>query len=166
MRLLTIFLMLIISTLNGRALIFTVDNINYSTTGSNTVEVVTGNYTGAKTIPSSVVYSDTTYTVNAIGNYAFYNCADLASITIPSSVTSLGLGAFRSCISLTTINVPSSVTSIGNFAFMDCFGLSSITIPSSVTSIGIEAFKGCSGLTSITILDLQTFSGQKVKLHS
>lgn len=33
-----------------------------------------------------------------IGNYAFYDCSGLTSITIPESVTSIGDGAFQDCI--------------------------------------------------------------------
>jgi hypothetical protein len=36
-------------------------------------------------------------TVTSIGNYAFYNCYGLTSVTIPSSVTSIGDVAFSGC---------------------------------------------------------------------
>ena len=42
----------------------------------------------------------------SIGNYAFYNCTSLASITIPSSVKSIGSSAFYGCTSLTSITLP------------------------------------------------------------
>ena len=89
--------------------------------------------------------------VTSIGNKAFYGCSGLTSLTIPSSVTSIGESAFSGCSGLTTLTIPSSVTSIGENAFHDCSGLTSLVIPSSVTSIGESAFSGCSGLTSLTI---------------
>ena len=89
--------------------------------------------------------------VTSIGEYAFYNCSGLTSITIPSSATSIGEYTFYNCSELTSITIPSSVTSIGECAFYNCYRLTSITIPSGVTSIGGSAFFGCSGLTSITI---------------
>ena len=55
--------------------------------------------------------------VTEIGEYAFYVCDSLTSITIPSSVTSIDMGAFEYCKSLTSVTIPSSVTSIGRFAF-------------------------------------------------
>ena len=88
---------------------------------------------------------------DVIGDYAFKNCSDLTSLTLPSSVTWIGEYAFKYCSGLTSLTLPSSVTSIGEFAFRYCSGLTSLTIPSGVTSIGIYAFHGCSGLTSLTL---------------
>ena len=86
------------------------------------------NYKGltSATIPTTVPYNGTTY-----------------------SVTSIGISAFYGCTSLTSITIPNSVTSIGNSAFYDCTGLTSITIPNSVTSIEVGAFDGCTGLTKV-----------------
>ena len=98
------------------------------------------------TIPSTVTYNGTTYSVTSIGDYAFDFCRSLTSITIPSSVTSIGDYAFMGCSSLTSVTIPNSVTSIGYSAFRGCSALTSITIPNSVTSIGDGTFYGCSSL--------------------
>ena len=89
--------------------------------------------------------------ITSIGNWAFYGCSGLTSITIPDGVTSIGQSAFHGCSGLTSITIGDGVTSIGPFAFEGCSGLTSITIPDGVTSILDDAFQDCSGLTSITI---------------
>ena len=99
-----------------------------------------------------VRYSDNEYTSNdKLGDYAFWGCSGLTSLTLPSGVTSIGRNAFDSCSGLTSMTISSSVTSIGGAAFGGCSGLTSLTIPSGVTEIGDEAFSGCSGLTSLSL---------------
>ena len=100
-------------------------------------------------IPSSVTFSDVTYKVTRIGDYAFYG-SSVTDVEIPNSITSFGEYAFYSCKGLTSIDIPNSVTSIGAWAFNFC-NFTSIDIPNSVTSIGRGAFQGCYSLTSIII---------------
>ena len=102
----------------------------------------------------SAYYSDRDdgfiYTSNdKLGDYVFYDCSGLTSLTIPSSVTEIGELAFLNCRGLTNFTIPSGVTKIGAGAFFCCYGLISLTIPSSVTAIGSQAFNACSELTSI-----------------
>ena len=99
------------------------------------------------------------YSVTTIEEGAFYNCYSLTSVTIPNSVTTIGWGAFRDCSGLTSLTIPYSVTAIGYAAFADCSSLTSVTIPYSVTAIGDCAFNGCSSLTSVTIPDSVTTIG-------
>ena len=125
-------------------------------------------YKGAITIPSTVTWTYTEnnrvyykyYSVTSIGYYAFFDCPDLTSVTIPNSVTSIGSNSFCGCTGLTNINIPNSVTSIEGDAFYGCTGLTNITIPGSVTHIGAFAFTNCDGLTSITIPNSVTSIGK------
>ena len=89
--------------------------------------------------------------ITSIGNYAFQDCWGLTSFVIPSKVTTIGVSAFLKCSGLTNLVIPSGVTEIVRNAFSGCSGLTSLNIPSSVTSIGESTFSGCSGLTSLVI---------------
>ena len=95
-------------------------------------------------------------------NRAFRNCSDLASVTIPDSVTSIGNLAFFGCSGLTSVTIPVSVTSIGDYAFYYCESLTDIVIPNSVTSIEGCAFLGCSDLRGTIIPDSVTSMGYHV----
>lgn len=114
----------------------------------------------------SAYYSDRDdgfiYTSNdKLGDYAFYGCSGLTSLTLPSSVTKIGCYALFNCIGLTSLTLPSSITEIGEHAFLNCRGLTNFTIPSGVTSIGSGAFFCCYGLISLTIPSSVTAIGSR-----
>jgi hypothetical protein len=89
--------------------------------------------------------------VTSIGSHAFSDCKSLTSIIIPSSVTTIGAGAFSHCISLTSIKLHYNLITIGEFAFGNCSALPSIVIPGSVTDIVDSPFPFCRALSSITV---------------
>ena len=91
----------------------------------------------------------------------FNYCSNLASVTIPSSVTSIGDLTFYECDSLTSVTIPNSVTSIGNEAFKWSNNIEQIIIPDSVELIGKEVFEGCNGLTSVVIGSSVTSIGEE-----
>ena len=111
---------------------FEVDGIYYNINGNeaSVSKSPNYNYSGSVTIPTTVTYSGVTYSVTAIGDYAFMDCYGLTSITIPNSVISIGYMAFDSCYRLTSITIPNSVTTIGNSVFSGCSGLTSIVVAS------------------------------------
>ena len=123
-------------------------------------------YTGDVTIPATVKSGETTYNVTSVGYWAFGNCSDLTSITIPNSVTSIDVFAFSGCSGLTSIQVETGNTTYDSRDNCNAIietatntliaGCQNTTIPNSVTSIGDEAFESCSGLTSFTIPNVLT----------
>ena len=102
-------------------------------------------------IPDFIENEGITYKVTEIEDYAFYNCSNLTSITLPESIISIKDYAFYNCSNLTSITLPESIISIKDYAFYNCSSLLNIVISDSVTSIGSSAFAYCSSLTSITI---------------
>ena len=83
---------------------------------------------------------------NNIPSYAFINCRNLTSVTLPNSLNLIYDDAFCGCSGLISITIPESVTSIGSGAFYGCSSLTSICIPNSVTNIGYGAFGFCDKL--------------------
>ncbi|PWM00115.1 MAG: hypothetical protein DBY04_01130 [Clostridiales bacterium] len=127
-------------------------------------------------ITSCLIYEQT----KVIAGGAFWECSNLMSIEIPSSVTSIGSSAFYNCSNLkyneydnglylgndqnpylalvytkatdiTSCLIHEQTKVIAGGAFSNCNSLTSIEIPLSVTSIGSNAFAGCERLTSIEI---------------
>lgn len=113
---------------------FTYNGIRYDivSSSSKTVEVAASTqsagsdgsvpYSGAVTIPETVKYSGSSYTVVGIGQSAFVNCAGVTSVKLPSTLTYIRKEAFNVCISLEEIEIPANVTSIG----YDVFGVTSV----------------------------------------
>lgn len=73
-----------------------------------------------------------------------------SSYTVPSSVTSVNNFAFADARHLASLTLPSGLTSIGGDAFSGS-SVASVTIPASVTSVGLDAFLDCEGLTQVNV---------------
>jgi len=129
-----------------------------------TVEVIDIDryFSGDLVIPERFIYESKTYKVVAIG-YGAFSCSDLASVTIPSSVTSIVTYAFNRCDEMTDIYVDQNNP---KFSSVDGFLCSkdgrkliccpagksgSLVIPGSVTEIEEYAFDFCKSMTSVTI---------------
>ena len=145
------------ATINSLTLSENISIINeYTFTGSNIENI---------TIPKNVKIIDT-YAFNdsqittltfeddslleEIKDYAFYNCDNLTSIILPSTLKTIGNNAFYSCENLEEITLSSSLEIIGDSAFEYCSSLTSINIPNNVEIIGSYAFRNCSSLATLT----------------
>ena len=132
--------------------------ITYETTSETTVCVIKGesNYAGNVVIPTSVSYNDVEYVVDAIGEYAFFECPNLESVEIPNSVQTIGGRAFENCSALASVTIGESVTRIGYDAFKRS-GLTSVVLPNSLEYIDYHAFDGCANLEYVSLgLSIQT----------
>lgn len=89
--------------------------------------------------------------IKEISRGSFEGASFLKSIYLPSSVTFIDQSAFYGCASLTTVDIPSpDLTYIGDSAFYQCRKLNSITIASTkLAYIGANAFYQCNGLTDV-----------------
>lgn len=79
-------------------------------------------------------------TVTMLARGAFYNQANLKSITLPKTLTYIKGCAFWGCTSLESVVIPDGVSTIEEYAFAECYSLKSVTIPKSVTLIGDRLF--------------------------
>ena len=66
--------------------------------------------------------------IKRIGNYAFMDCKNLLSTSLPEGLECIGSHAFSGCSSLISTTIPNSVVSIGNYAYSNCSSLSSVVI--------------------------------------
>ena len=98
--------------------------------------------------------------VTSIGDYAFCNCSNLKTITIPDGVTRIGKYAFYSCSSLENAAIPDSVDTIESYSFYSCSSLTEVTVPDGVTGIGDQAFRNCGSLKSVIIPESVKSIGQ------
>ena len=81
----------------------------------------------------------------SVGDYAFYYCVNVSSITVPGSVRSLGEGTFGNCSSLTKAVLNEGLEEIGEYAFQSSSGIRDIIIPASVKSVGKNGLRLSSG---------------------
>lgn len=123
------------------------------------VNTYSADYSGAIYIPSLVTYNRKMYSVTRIGNYAFNNCRDLTSVTIPESVRSIGYAAFDGCnnfreIRISNIEIWCNTTKSSvpmHDLYLNGELVTELVVPDMVTVIKRGAFYYCRSLTSIII---------------
>ena len=79
--------------------------------------------------------------VTTIGDYAFYGCENVTSVTLPDTVTQIGKLAFYGCKDLRTLTVPDSVLTVEDYAFAKA-GLQTIVFRGSAPVLGAGIFAG------------------------
>lgn len=88
-----------------------------------------------------------------IGDYAFYSCSGLNSVTFGNGLNTLGNGVFEDCVNMVQCKMQtfSDLSAIGERAFYNCRALNNIAIPVNVRAIGDYCFSGCDGLQTIDL---------------
>ena len=75
----------------------------------------------------------------AIGDYAFYECANIQSIALPEGLSKIGKCCFDGCENASIIHLPKGVTNISAYAFRDCgYNSHSLIVYYSGTSSELE----------------------------
>lgn len=115
------------------------------------------------TIPETVNYNGTTYTVTEIGEKALgsvtWGGCKVERIVLPSSIKKIGNEAFAFCLKLNSINLPEGLIEIGRRSFCATRALSKLYIPNSVRLIGDNAFMWgvAGGMTTTEMENLPLF---------
>ena len=86
---------------------------------------------------------------SSLGEGVFYGCSSLSSVSLSGGMSRIPSYTFFECYNLSSVSIPSSVRSIGESAF-DGAGIYSVDLPSGVTELGAKAFRN-THLTSFTL---------------
>ena len=88
-----------------------------------------------------------------IGNYAFYECTGLNSISFGNGIRVIGNYAFAGCGSLGDVSIPEvcSLGQIGDHAFYSCTNLTKFSLPINVKYVGDYAFAECKLLSDFVM---------------
>lgn len=84
---LTTLILSVLFSISASADVVTVDGIFYDISVTTATVTQGGNYSGDIVIPESITFENSIYSVTSIGDWAFYYCIGLTSVTIPNSVT-------------------------------------------------------------------------------
>lgn len=88
--------------------------------------------------------------ITDIGDFAFVDCVNLETLTLPESLVSLGDQTFIGCSKLKKINIPSKVNEIKRFVFQQT-DFTEFVIPEHLKRIGTCAFRLCSKLKTFKV---------------
>ena len=105
---------------------------------------------GEITIPATIKKGGISYPVTGVGDWAFYRCGALKTLTFSGSVDSIGNFAFYGCTALKTVTFSGNIDSIGREAFSHCNDLENVTFPGDVGIILDYAFRDCTALKNVT----------------
>lgn len=91
-------------------------------------------------------------TVEYIAPLAFYSNQSLTSLKM-TSVKEIGQSAFNNCYNLATLDLGNSIIYISKHAFYSCRSLTEITLPKSLKETGFGSFDFCTGLKQVYLFE-------------
>ncbi len=97
---------------------------------------------------TSVSFSDS---VKTIGDRAFENCKQLATVTFGQGLETIGRFAFDGAGISGKLTFPDSLKRIKDYAFSNCLGITEIDLPEGNATIEYGAFTGDTGVQKIKI---------------
>ena len=89
--------------------------------------------------------------ITYVGTRAFYDCSEMTSVSLPTTLETMGADVFMYCTGLTSVTIPDGVTFISGDFFLGCTSLKSVTLPDSLRDIGGCTFMYCTSLTSVRL---------------
>ena len=89
--------------------------------------------------------------ITYVGTWAFYDCSEMTSVSLPTTLETMGASVFMDCTSLTSVTIPDGVTFISGDFFRGCTSLKSVTLPDSLRETGGCTFMYCTSLTSVRL---------------
>ena len=89
--------------------------------------------------------------ITYVGTWAFYDCSEMTSVSLPTTLETMGASVFMDCTSLTSVTIPAGVTFISGDFFRGCTSLKSVTLPDSLRETGGCTFMYCTSLTSVRL---------------
>lgn len=147
-----------VAYIGNQPLISTVDPDDGSTTWSigpwlTPSMVEAGTHTGVFASKGNIVNLVIGSQLEGIGDFAFYDCSGLNSITLGNGINTVGNYAFANCINLKEINIPTfcNITAFGTHAFYNCQGMTEFNVPVNVLELGDYCFSKCKNLKNINM---------------
>ncbi len=143
------------------------DKLTYSLTKDGKGYIVTG----CETKNSSKITIPAEYEglpVIEIGEGAFKQMKNLASVTFPDNIAKIGHSAFAGCSSLKEITLPKGLKEIDGYAFQSCMKLTKVTVSDSLEILRSNAFINCLELcefnipSSLHTMGMNVFDGTKI----
>lgn len=87
--------------------------------------------------------------LKTIEDYVFYDCPNLVTLNLPSSLESIGFSSLRG-IKVSSMVVPENITELGYYSLAECPELTSVELPSTLTIMDFYVLSSDPKLKTVT----------------